>query len=724
MLVELKSGELIHAEGFGLQNAMSAIEIMDPRMDAGIASLTSGSPLVTLQEVVQRIEYSEDEITHLLSHTTRALTAFLRGDVSFPHSLLTILYTHAPSSIQHGFLGAYFEMLVGLIKSVEQTGTLGGIVFEEDSGTAVQLCGLSNVYPVGNSISELMNEMEEAIRVHGQSETVGQYARLLMSFAWIVDNVTDPTVSYDQLKHHFDALKSSISYLKQHVINEQQNQDSISESLPFGCDPRVIRKLSTYMPPPSTSLRFPSIVESMAFFQDASRDFEHIFALSNTDFGIAASEEDEGVLMYRLFKFNVWKVETAPSALTRSILQLCMNKGAADGSGHSRHFPMIRNAYTRFTYPYCLTNSLSSETGSEISGLVSGILSQTCRIWEDLIRILSYNSGRARRVLHKLISSLDHLQSEAEGVDMAIHQLRFPDQAEDQTKVQFDLALWVYTFKLRMMRELILLGFDLGLYSCSASSQLGRSVGEMGVMYWYVYYLTGLESQNVQRAAVMKQSNIQMENRQRQTQQQPTGKKKNKTKNQQSQQRAGLNDEEMRLAVEYHQQTLHVLAIESELYKANSHLFTLLTRLSGLQKPEDRDVVEQTLVQMMHYRFGKFEHLSSPPAVNVEHFDQSLGHLNNVQLLEQASQSFKQAKHMIASLNQAISSLKKADKNVGWLERYGWTDGEVSMVLRYVVMQSLACTQLVDKVNATATVSFTIRNGPWQGRRFPVVSVK
>ena len=43
---DLKLGELAHDELFGLFEAMSAIEMMDPKMDAGMNQITPGSKKV------------------------------------------------------------------------------------------------------------------------------------------------------------------------------------------------------------------------------------------------------------------------------------------------------------------------------------------------------------------------------------------------------------------------------------------------------------------------------------------------------------------------------------------------------------------------------------------------------------------------------------------------------------------------------------------------------
>lgn len=52
-LPELQLGELLHDDLFGLFEAMSAIEMMDPKMDAGMLCNRGNKPPLTLNQAIK-----------------------------------------------------------------------------------------------------------------------------------------------------------------------------------------------------------------------------------------------------------------------------------------------------------------------------------------------------------------------------------------------------------------------------------------------------------------------------------------------------------------------------------------------------------------------------------------------------------------------------------------------------------------------------------------------
>lgn len=59
-VLELELGELLHDELFGLFEAMSAIEMMDPKMDAGMHCNRGTTKPLTFQQAVQvKLHYAQ-----------------------------------------------------------------------------------------------------------------------------------------------------------------------------------------------------------------------------------------------------------------------------------------------------------------------------------------------------------------------------------------------------------------------------------------------------------------------------------------------------------------------------------------------------------------------------------------------------------------------------------------------------------------------------------------
>ena len=96
---ELQPGELLHTESFSLFEAMSAIEIGDPKMDAGLD--TANAP--TADELVQQghapDELSRDQVLAVMDQLFACQASWHSGN-SLPQTVFTCLYLLRPDRYQ------------------------------------------------------------------------------------------------------------------------------------------------------------------------------------------------------------------------------------------------------------------------------------------------------------------------------------------------------------------------------------------------------------------------------------------------------------------------------------------------------------------------------------------------------------------------------------------------------------------------------------------------
>ena len=144
---ELGLGELMHDDMFGLFEAMSAIEMMDPKMDAGMRcnainkmSPTSGGrhqPLNfwTAQEcghLPMTIDKAQSkDLIGILDETFACLVTWLEGH-SLAQTVFTNLYLHAPWQIEHPLLKAYSIVILKIVDLVKDIVAKGSVYEEED----------------------------------------------------------------------------------------------------------------------------------------------------------------------------------------------------------------------------------------------------------------------------------------------------------------------------------------------------------------------------------------------------------------------------------------------------------------------------------------------------------------------------------------------------------------------------------------------------------------
>jgi len=95
---ELELGELLHDNMFGLFEAMSAIEMMDPKMDAGMAegSIKRRKPLGFNEALEQKIlpwdKVTASEFVTIFDHTMACMITWFEG-----HSLAQTVFTNLVS---------------------------------------------------------------------------------------------------------------------------------------------------------------------------------------------------------------------------------------------------------------------------------------------------------------------------------------------------------------------------------------------------------------------------------------------------------------------------------------------------------------------------------------------------------------------------------------------------------------------------------------------------
>lgn len=99
-----------------------------------------------------------------------------------------------------------------------------------------------------------------------------------------------------------------------------------------------------------------------------------------------------------------------------------------------------------------------------ISSKVVLFIESAMKPFVDTLQIAGQNTSRQRRNLRKIIRLWESIQEEAEMLDEEIHN--FMDLNLDNTPLlPFYFVSWVYNMKLWVMEWLLMLGFELELYS-------------------------------------------------------------------------------------------------------------------------------------------------------------------------------------------------------------------------------------------------------------------
>ena len=92
---ELQTGELLHTENFSLFEAMSAIEIGDPKMDAGLVTARAPTADELIEQGVAPVELSESQLLAVMDQLFAVQASWHAGN-SLAQTVFTCLYLMRP----------------------------------------------------------------------------------------------------------------------------------------------------------------------------------------------------------------------------------------------------------------------------------------------------------------------------------------------------------------------------------------------------------------------------------------------------------------------------------------------------------------------------------------------------------------------------------------------------------------------------------------------------
>ena len=133
---ELQVGELVHDNGFGLYEAMSAFEMMDPKMDSGIIDANSSKlPPKTFASCQESGELKlesipADECCDIVDGMLCCIASWLEGG-SMAQTVFANLYLHNPHAINDRPMKAVCITVLKLVSVVKELIT-STCVYEED----------------------------------------------------------------------------------------------------------------------------------------------------------------------------------------------------------------------------------------------------------------------------------------------------------------------------------------------------------------------------------------------------------------------------------------------------------------------------------------------------------------------------------------------------------------------------------------------------------------
>lgn len=481
---DLEVGQLVNGENFSLFEAMSALEIMDPKMDAGMA----GSGVITLEDAIESgkapISVSTSQLIDIMDHLLACEATWHRGH-SLAQTVFSCLYLlDLDRTSSNALLYSYcrtiravcslirtavatihsneeedlFTVAFGLPLEGEGDGKcLSGLHLIEEVVTR-QLKGSKGLLLKKKIAEEIEPLQEDPTLEEGYCQAVLCRLRFRKAFYHVVVNMNKPqgrglemahkhiTVALSEMKgvQQSSEFLSRCSGLK--AANSEKTTASGRQAIGF--DSKVNRRVSAPTPPRSSSIL--SWEETTKYFMKLLEDLDILCSLSTN----LSLEE----LLQVLVDFQ----KREPDLVARAFLQILL---VQDGKLFGRD-SMCDVLHKTFNLPEIVRNKVfESDT----------FVSKSGQLTLYLVRVLCTNMAWQHRKLGKILSEWGVLLQQADTIFDSLMQKTLAS-LEDKESWENVIMGWTAEQTCWISTHLLMLGFQLNLYAPA----------EYCMIYWYL----------------------------------------------------------------------------------------------------------------------------------------------------------------------------------------------------------------------------------------------
>ncbi|XP_034090783.1 N-alpha-acetyltransferase 35, NatC auxiliary subunit isoform X3 [Gymnodraco acuticeps] len=484
---ELNLGELLHDKLFGLFEAMSAIEMMDPKMDAGMIGNQVNRKVLNFEQAIKEgaikvKDLSLPELIGIIDTSFCCLITWLEGH-SLAQTVFTCLYVHNPDLIEEPALKAF---ALGILKvcDIAREKVNKAAVFEEEDFQA-----MTYGFKMANNVTDLrvtgmLKDVEDELQRKVKSTRTRQgeqrdpeverehqqylalfnrikFTRLLLTaLITFTKKETSSVGEAQKLVVQAADLLSAIHSSIQHGIQSQNDTTKGDHPIMMGFEPLVNQRL---LPP--TFPRYAKIIKR----EDMVAYFSKLIDRIKTVCDVISTTNLHGILDF-FCEFS----EQSPCVLSRSLLQTTFLIDNKKVFGTHLMQDMIKDALRYFVSPPVLSYKCCLFNNHQAKDYIDSFVTHCSRPFCSLIQIHGHNRARQRDKLGHILEEFATLQDEAEKVDAALHSLLM--KLEPQRQHLACLGTWILYHNLRIMVQYLLSGFELELYS----------MHEYYYIYWYL----------------------------------------------------------------------------------------------------------------------------------------------------------------------------------------------------------------------------------------------
>ncbi|XP_041464934.1 N-alpha-acetyltransferase 35, NatC auxiliary subunit-like [Lytechinus variegatus] len=490
----LKLGELLHDSIFGLFEAMSAIEMMDPKMDAGMMCNQSGHKVLNLQESIEAgrlktADLTNHELIGIMDTTFACLATWLEGH-SLAQTVFTNLYAHNPDLIDDRCLRAFSLVVLKMVDTIKDKVMRAGVFEEEDFQS------MTYGFKLAHNVTELrvvgmLKEIEEDYnrRVRSTRARQGEDRDTATELEHeeciaVVSRIKFCRMFYSALLAFTKKeIKQSVEEGKKLLLLALDLLPPIQKTVELG-DPQVISEdeSSPAMPDYPNMMGFEPLVNQRLLpptFPRYAKIISRRDAISYLE-GLVTRlrtvcEVTSLTSFHSIVDFFTEFSKQCPCVLSRSVLQqifLPYNNKKVFGVELVQE--CLRDTLRGFVCPPVLAPRSPIYNNAQAKEMADSMLMHSVRPMCSLIQIHGHNRARQRDKFGQLLEELATLQDQAEKVDANLHTIM--SKAEVRKTYEASFSCWVMYHTLRTMILYVQSGFELELYG----------IHEYHYIFWYL----------------------------------------------------------------------------------------------------------------------------------------------------------------------------------------------------------------------------------------------
>ena len=484
---QLRPGELVQEINFSLFDAMSAIELMDTKMDAVLQWKTFSTYPKTLSEAAERgilkfDGHTPEELVGIIDEVLACLATWLDGH-TLAQTVFTSMYLLDTPRIENVYLRAFTQ---ATIKSVEymRTCICQGRVFSEDDQQGVcfgfdMLNHLSET-----SITASLKDAEEKLASlvkHPRNSTLNDSTHLENIDAWkallvrmkFLRNFYAFVVGMN--KNSAEGIETALQKLTQCASMMEEMRKTLncgvkldsSNPLALGFHPVINQHV---LPPSYKSYAILPRPEAFELLHTIVIQLKKVLSFGKLD----TFRE-----LYRSIK-DFCSNRKSPNVFVRSLLVLvCVQGDRKKLFGSPPVESLLREDAKFLTFPPSLNPRSplsSSPQGKEGADRFFG---RSLTPMLDFLHTFCQHRARQRYKIVRCLDSVGEFQHESQRIDEILNSLSLKIDPQRQHLACF--STWILYYILQLMIEFVYLGFEYNLYSPF----------EMHYVYWYLEFLYG-----------------------------------------------------------------------------------------------------------------------------------------------------------------------------------------------------------------------------------------